>query len=165
MNRLPERTKRLGARLAAVAAALAIAAAPEAAIALDDGQQLLVGGTSGSGSTNLFTAPGIANTYGNDFPGTGLGESAAQIRMVAGTIGKFRLNVVTQGNATSGTVTVTVRVNGVNTELTCSVGIGGGDCGSGGKTLALLNGDKLAVRVVSTLDQGFFAYTYTLTYD
>lgn len=165
MDRLPGRRRRPGARLAALAAALAIAGGAESARALDDGQQLLVGGTSGSATTTLFTAPGIANTYSNDFPGPGLGESAAQIRMVAGTIGKFRLNVVTQGNATSGTVTVTVRINGLNTDLTCSVGTAGGDCGSGGKTVALLNGDKLAVRVASTLDQGFFTYTYTLTYD
>ena len=133
--------------------------------ALDDGQQLLVGGTSGSASGVRYGAPGLANTYNDDFPGTGLGEQAAQIRMTAGTLGKFRANVVTQGNATSGTVTVTVRINEADTILTCTVGTMGGDCGTGGKSIAIANGDKLAVQIDSTLDQGFFTYSYTMIYD
>lgn len=151
--------------LAATAVAALLGGVPERARALDDGQQLLVGGNSGSASGTRFTAPGIANIYSADFPGTSLGEAAAQIRMVAGTVGKFRANVVTQGNATMGSVTLTVKINGIDTDLTCSVGTDGGDCGSGGKTVALVNGDKLAVRVASTLDAGFWTFTFTMTYD
>lgn len=157
-----QRPARLLASLALVGAVLS-AAVP--AHAVDDGQQLLVGGTSGSGAGVRYGAPGLANTYNDDFPGTGLGEQAAQIRMTAGTLGKFRASVVTQGNATSGTVTVTVRINEVDTVLTCTVGTMGGDCGTGGKSIAIANGDRLAVQIDSTLDQGFFTYTYTMIYD
>ena len=157
---------RRGGRLlaaAALAAAMLVVAAP--ARALDDAQQLLVGGNSGSASSVRYTAPGLANIYGADFPGTGLGEQAAQIRMTAGTVGKLRVNVVTQGTATSGGVTITVRVNEADTILTCAVGTAGGECGSGGKAIAVANGDRLAVKVASTLDQGVWAFTFTLIYD
>lgn len=157
--------RRGGLAILATTTALLLGGAPAPAVALDDGQQLLIGGNSGSASGTRFTAPGLANIYNADFPDTGLGEAAAQIRMVAGTVGKFRANILTQGNATSGSVTLTVRVNGVDTDLTCSVGKDGGDCGSGGKAIAILNGDKLAVRIASTLDQGFWTFTFTMTYD
>jgi len=45
------------------------------------------------------------------------------------------------------------------------VGTAGGDCGSGGKSIAIANGDKLAIEVDSTLDQGNWTFTYTLIYD
>ena len=162
LNSITWRNRR-GAILSAAAAALLVIL-PGSALALDDGQQLLIGGNSGSGANTRFTAPGPANIYGADFPDTGLGEAAAQIRMVAGTVGKFRANVVTQ-NATMGSVTMTVRINGLDTELACTVGKDGGDCGSGGKAVALVNGDKLSVRVASTLDTGFWTFTFTMTYD
>jgi hypothetical protein len=145
--------------------ALALAGMARPATALDDGEQLLIGGTSGSGSGVRYGAPGLANTYNDDFPATGLGEMAAQVRMAGGTLRKFRASIVTSGDETSGTVAVMVRVNEADTLLTCSVGIGGGDCGSGGKTIAIAPGDKLAVRVSSTLDTGFWTYSYTMFYD
>ena len=165
MNTRTRRSRRAGRAALAGVLALAVAGLPSRAAALTDGQQLLVGGTSGSASGTRYGAPGLANTYNDDFPATGLGESAAQIRMTAGTLGKFRLAVVTEGTATSGTVTVTVRLNGANTVLTCSVGTDGGDCGSGGKAIAIADGDKIAIRVVSTLDVGFWTYSYTMIYD
>jgi len=127
--------------------------------------QLLVGGNSGSASGTRFTAPGIANIYSIDFPDTGLGEEAAQIRMVGGTLSTFRASIVTQGTAASGSVTLMVRINGSDTMLTCSVGKDGGDCGSGSKSIALLSGDKLAVRIASTLNAGFYTFTFRMTYE
>ena len=154
---------KLAFRLATAAVVIAVLAGPAAA--LDDGQQILAGGTSGSGAGVRYGAPGLANTYNLDFPDTGLGEVAAQIRMTEGKLSKFRVSVATQGNATSGSVTVTVRLNEADTVLTCTVGTDGGDCGSGAKSVNVVNGDRLAVEVDSTLDQGFFAYSYTMLYD
>jgi len=156
-------------RLAVIAASISLliaAVQPTTALALDDNVQLLIGGSNeGFTPLTIFTAPGLTTAVVANSPGLGLGESAAQIRMVAGTLGKFRASVVPSGEANSGTVTLMVRVNGVDTELTCSVAVAGGECGSGGKTVTLLNGDRLSVRVVSTLNMGSFAYTYTMTYD
>ena len=157
--------RRSGRPLAAIVLAGAVLTAATPARALDDGEQLLVGGNSGSAGGIRYTAPGLANIYGADFPGTGLGEQAAQIRMTAGTLEKLRVNVVTQGNATSGNVAVTVRINEADTVLTCTVGTAGGDCGSGGKSIAIANGDKLAVEVASTLDAGFWSFTFSMIYD
>jgi hypothetical protein len=123
---------------------------------------LLTGGTSGSASSTRYTAPGLANTYSANFPAAGLGEQAAQIRMRGARLSKLRVSVVTE-NATSGSVTVTVRVNGAPTVLTCSVGFAGGGCGSSPQAEAVVtNGDRLAVEVVSTLDQGLWTFTYTV---
>jgi len=61
-----------------------LAATP--ARALDDGQQVLVGGSSGGAAGVRYSSPGLANVYGPDFPGAGLGEQAAQIRMTAGLL-------------------------------------------------------------------------------
>jgi hypothetical protein len=154
------------ARLTALLLGIALGPWPvTGANALEDTTQLLTGGNSGSAGGTRFTAPGLGNTYNADFPGTGLGESAAQIRMTAGVLSKLRVKVVTEGTQDSGTVTVMVRLNGADTELTCSVGIAGGECGAGGKSITILNGDLLAIRVASTYNEGFWAYTYTLLYD
>lgn len=99
----------------AVLGASLIAATP--AHALDDGQQLLVGGSSGGAAGVRYSSPGLANFYGNDFPGTGLGEQGAQVRTTAGTPSKLRANAVTQGTASSGSVTVTVPINAADTVL------------------------------------------------
>jgi len=159
------RTSWAGLATAVVVAALVAGPGVRAAAALEDGQQLLTGGNSGSGASTRFTAPGLGNLYGVDFPGTGLGEAAAQIRMTAGVVSKLRVSIVTEGTQDSGTVTAMVRLNGANTELTCSVGIAGGDCGSGGKSFAVLNGDQMAVRIVSTYNEGAWTFTYSLLYD
>ena len=126
---------------------------------------LLSGGNSGSGGGTRYTAPGLGNIYGPDFPDTGLGEQAAQIRMRAATLSLLKVSVVTS-SATSGTVTVTVRINGAATDLSCSVDSEGGNCATGGaKTVAVSTGDRLAVQVVSTLNEGFWTFTYTVQGD
>jgi len=121
---------------------------------------LMSGGNSGSGASVRYTAPGHGNIYGANFPAAGLGEQAAQIRMRAARIGKLRVSILTE-SATSGSVVVTVRVNGVPTMLTCTVGFAGGNCGSN-DDINVQNGDRLAVEIASTLNQGAWTFTYTL---
>src|SRR5262245_28516066 len=114
------------ATLAACVVAAAFAAGP--APALDDAKQVFTGGNSGSGPSTRYSAPGIGNIYPIDFPSTGKGDAAAQIRMPAGTLSDLRVRVQTEGTATTGSVTVKLRVNGVDTTMSCSLGINGGSC-------------------------------------
>jgi hypothetical protein len=124
-------------------------------------QQILTGGNSGSGAGTRYTAPGLGNIYGADFPATGLGESAAQIRMPAGTLKKLKITLVTDGAQTSGQLTVTVRVNGIDSALTCSVDFEGAQCKSP-EFVTLLNDDRVALQVSSTLNTGSWAFTYSV---
>jgi hypothetical protein len=149
--------------LGAVVAATSILVAASA-MALPDGQQLLIGGNSGSGPSVRYTAPSSGTLYNDDFPSAGKGEAAASVRMPAGTLSKLKVSIVTQGNASSGGVALTVRVNGVDTALACSVGTAGGNCGSGA-SVAVASGDDLSVEIASTLNQGFWTFSYSLVFD
>jgi hypothetical protein len=127
-------------------------------------QQLLTGGNSGSGAGTRYTAPGVGNIYGADFPATGLGESAAQIRMPAGTLKKMKVTLVPDGAQTSGQLTVTVRVNGSDSALACSVDFEGGECKIP-ESVTLVSDDRIAIQVSSTLDTGSWAFTYSVKFE
>lgn len=139
--------------------------APSPAFALDDTKQLLTGGNSLGGASPVFTAPGLGNIYGLNFPKTNDGERAAQVRMPAGTLGLFRVQVRTEKVPTSGILKVTVRLNGLNTALGCQVS-STGTCSTGATTVAVADDDKLAIRVENTLvDPGFTTFSYSMTFD
>jgi hypothetical protein len=59
---------------------------------------------------------------------------------------------------------VTVRLNGADTALSCSVGTAGGNCGSGA-SVPVAAGDDLAIKIESTLNSGAWAFTYSLLFD
>jgi len=132
--------------------------------ALDDAQQLLSGGSSMGEGSIIFTSPGMSNQFGTDFPGTGLGSQAAQLRIPKGTLRDLRVSVTTQNVPSSGSATVTVRLNGADTLLTCSVN-GTGYCTST-KSVSIPTGGLVALRVQNTfVGSGLAAYTYSLVYD
>jgi hypothetical protein len=132
-------------------------AAPPAAAA-----QLLIGNVNATADSTRYSAPGGQNQYTIDSPGVGLGEQAAQVRMLAGTLFKLRVRVTTQNVPDSGTLEVMVRVNGTNTQLKCSVA-GSGECSSGGKTKAVTNSSLMAVRISNDfVNPGSIAVTYSL---
>lgn len=152
----------LSGLVAVLGLGLYVVGGPGSARAALGAPQFLAGGASGNGAGTRFTAPGLSNIYGVDFPGANLGEQAAQVRMPDGTLRKLKVTVVPDGSQTSGSVTVTVRVNGNDTDLTCSVDFTGGDCKATGIDVVLLSDDRLAIKVVSTLNGGFWAFTYSV---
>jgi len=132
--------------------------------ALVDGQQLLSGLQSATENSTRFTAPGGGNQFLTDFPGAGLGEQAASIRMPAGTVGALRVNVTTQNVPDSGTFSVMVRLNGADTLLTCQVA-GTGFC-TKLANVTVRNNDLLAIRASNNfVNAGSMTYSYTMTYD
>lgn len=132
--------------------------------ALGDGKQILTGGNSGSGPSVRYTGPGLGNLYNADFPDTGLGEAAASVVMPGGTLSKLRVSIVTQGTATTGGVVLTVRVNGVATALTCSLPTVGGICKST-ETAVIAAEDLVSIEIDSTLDTGFWTFSYSVVLD
>lgn len=155
------RTKSIGTILGAVAA-VTIATSPAAA--LDDARQLLSAGTSqGEGSTQ-FSAPGMSNVYGADFPNTGQGENAASIRVPAGTCRNLRVNVQAASAPMSGSFRARLRVNGADTPLTCTT-TGTGTCNSA-QSVAVATNDKVTIKVSNTfVGSGNLAWTATLEFD
>jgi hypothetical protein len=140
--------------------ALCMLAAPPAAAA-----QLLIGGSSTTENSTRFSAPGLGNQYTADFPGTGLGEEAAQVRTIVGTLSKFRVRVRTATNPSAGSFTVTVRVNGADTQLTCTLN-GPGDCSAGNKVKALTNSSLLSVSASNDFaDAGSITYSYSMMFE
>jgi len=155
----------LGAGMLAIATgfgALLLAATP--AGALGDTQQLLAGGNSmGEGATQ-YTSPGFANQFGIDFPGTGLGEKAVQLRMPAGVLSTLRVKLTTQTTPVSGVFSVMVRKNGADTVLTCQLMATGACTALVNVTIA--NNDRLAVRISNSFTgSGVMGYSYTLLFD
>jgi hypothetical protein len=133
--------------------------------AVSNAQQVLMGGNSMAEGSTVFTAPGLANHYGADFPGPGLGATAAQIRMPAGGIVKIlRVKVTTASVPDSGNLTVTVMRNGANTTLACQVS-GTGTCNSNVIVNFSVN-DRIAIRVSNNfVGSGLMTYTYSLLLD
>jgi len=139
-------------------------AAPPAGALVDTAHVVSGGSTLGRGLTR-FTAPGLATIYQADFLGAGLGESAAQILMPAGTLSKLRVKILTEAAPSSGSFTAMVRVNGADTVLTCQLSATG-QCSSGNKSKALSNNALVAVRVSNNFpDSGAVAFSYTLQFD
>jgi len=156
------------ARAAMLAAGIGFVAWLSAATpiqALDDTQQLLSGGNSLSENETRFVAPGSAGSYTADSPNTGLGESAAQIRMPAGVLSALRVKLTTATAPSSGTFTLMVRKNGADTVLFCSR-TSTGNCIGGAKTITFATNDLLSIRVSNNfVGSGPMGYTYTLVFD
>ena len=158
-------------RSRAAAAALSLALgflflAPQPAGALNNRQQLLLGGNSTTQSSTRYTSPGFGNQFTADFPSTGLGEQAASARMVGGgVLSNFWVRIYTTNVPTSGSFTVTVRINGVATALTCTL-FGTGQCQSGAATVNIANGARLAIEATNDFpDSGNITYSYSLLLD
>ena len=73
--------------------------------------------------------------------------------------------MATEGTATAGTVTVTVRVNGAPTGLACSVPTAGGACKIIKTPVPILAEDLVAIQIVSTLDAGAWTFSYSIQFD
>lgn len=149
------------ARTFAAVVASVLLAFPGVADALGDKKQILIGGNVGEGSQVLWTAPGLGVVY--EHPS----NVPAHVQMPKGRVGRLRAAVITDGTATSGSVTVTVTVNAENTALSCTVSsLIGGTCETPKKTwVHVSDGQFLAVKVTSTLDQGEFTFNYSMIYD
>ena len=140
-------------------------AAPSARALVDTAHVVGGGGAVGEATTN-FQSPGLGNIYSNDFPAAGLGESAAQMLMPAGTLSKVRVKITTTTAPSSGAFTLMVRVNGADTVLTCQIPFGSTQCSTGNKTKGLLTNSPLAVRVTNNfVSSGNIAFTYTMQFD
>jgi hypothetical protein len=139
-------------------------AAPPAG-ALNDTQQLLAGGDFvAEGVVTLFTSPGLARSYDINTPGIGLGESAAQLRMPGGVLSALKVKLTTATAPSSGTFSVSVRINGGNTLLTCQIAATGTCNAIANVTVA--NNSRLAVRVSNTfIGAGNMGYSYTLLFN
>jgi hypothetical protein len=140
-------------------------AAPPARALVDTAHVISGGTTTGGVASPFFTAPGLGNIYiatgfGNQ------GEEAAQVLFPAGTLSKLRVKLTTENAPTSGTFTLMVRVNGTDTNLTCSL-TEAGTCSAGNKVKALNNNALLAIRVTNTLNAGAGAqaFTYSMQFD
>jgi hypothetical protein len=151
--------------IAGLGLAVWLLAAPQAG-ALSNRQQILIGGGSFGGVSPIYTSPGLANLYGQDFPSTGKGETAAQARMSGGgVLSVLFVRLQTQNVPSSGSLTVTVRVNGADTAMTCTVG-GSGQCAYTASTVTINNGDRLAIQVTNDFTgAGNLAFNYSLLFD
>jgi hypothetical protein len=145
-----------------LAAALSLATAVSAH-ALSDTRQLLVAGTSQVEGGLSFAGPGMSNVFGENFPGTGLGEQAGSIRMPAGSLSRLRVNVVTQNAPASGFLRVMLRINGANTTLTCIV-TGTGTCNRN-PAVAVPNNAMVTFRVSNNfVGSGFISWSATIEF-
>jgi hypothetical protein len=123
--------------------------------ALEDTAQIIAGsGSAGTGT--IFAAPS-----GSQY----VAEAPASVPFPSGTLSKLRVNLTTQNVPTGGSVSVTVRVNGADTNVTCSLAASG-ICTSGNKAKALNNNALVALRVTSDLaDAGTQNFTYSFQLD
>ena len=133
-----------------------------AAGVLGSGGQVLTGGfNQGAAFANGFTGPGWTTTLAPDYPDTGEGEAAIQIRLPAGTLSNLRVHVQTQNVPSSGSLIVMVRINGADTALTCSVTTTG-DCTSTA-SVAIKDNDRLALEITNSFpDEGNWTLTYSI---
>jgi len=130
--------------------------------ALNDSQQILLGGNSTTESSTRYSFPGMGNQFADNFLGDGM--SAASVRLPAGSLRSLRVNVTTQSAPDSGTITVTVMKNGVATSLACSTS-GTGSC-QRSRQIHFQANDTLVVEAANNfVNSGTIAYTYSLVYD
>jgi len=135
--------------------------------ALSNKFTILTGGfNQGQNISTVYTAPGLTAAFNPDYPDTGEGEGAVQLRMHQGELSYLRVKLVTQNIPSGGSLVVTVRINGADTALTCTL-TASGNCGTGKSTkVAISKNDKLAIEIDSDLaDEGNFVLTYTLLFD
>jgi hypothetical protein len=158
----------LGAAVLAVGVGVAawFLAAPPAG-ALNNRQQILYGGNTVSPVDTHFTSPGFGNgKLGPDFPATGLGEQSLQLRMSGGgVLSLLWVRLTTATTPSSGSFTVTVRINGADTALTCTL-FSSGQCQTGATTVNIPNGARLSLSVSNNfVGSGNMSYTYTMLLD
>lgn len=125
----------------------------------------MVQGVDAGGTARIYSAPGLQNAFGLDFPSAGEGPSAGSIRMPeAGKLSKLRVHVVTTSTPASGSLTVTIFKNGNPTNMKCSV-TGEGNCNSS-NSVNFSAGDRLVVEAMNTFDgSGLLTYTYAMILD
>ena len=141
---------------------------PPPLAALPDTQLYLTGGQSTAGDPDTpsvrYVAPGTLFNNSIDFPGTGLGEMAVQMPMRQGRFKRLDVNLTTQNVPASGTFTLMVRRNGVDTAMSCSLTVSG-TCSST-NNVAFNNGAKLSLKWTNSMDSpGNSQFTYVLVYD
>jgi hypothetical protein len=123
--------------------------------ALEDTAHIIMGGT-GIANGSSFVSP-LGNGYGN--------EAKAQTPFSAGTLSKLRVKLTTDNVPTAGAVTVVVRVNGADTNVTCSL-TASGICTSGNKAKALNNNALVSMRITNDLtDAGGTVVTWSFQLD
>ena len=139
-------------------------AAPPAE-ALNNRQQLLLGGGNWGGVSPVFSAPGMP-IVGNDFPSAGMGETGVQVRMSGGgVLSVLFVRLRTQNVPSSGSLTVMVRINGADTAMTCQV-FGSGQCAFTASTVTINNGDRLALRITNDfVGAGSLIVSYSMLLD
>lgn len=131
--------------------------------ALVDTSQVLSGGNFVSNTDTYWTSPGAAQ-IGVATHGLAMAESMVQLRMPEGVLSTLRVKITTQNVPSSGSFTVMVRKNGVNTVLTCQR-TASGDCNGPG-SVAFANNERLAIRVTNSfVGAGNVGYTYTLLFN
>jgi hypothetical protein len=155
-------------KASATLAGLGLAAwilAAQPAGALNNALQVLIGGGSFGGASPVFTSPGLANLCGADFPSAGAGETAAQIRMPPGTLSQLYVRLQTQNVPSSGSLTVTVRLNGVSTAMSCQL-FGSGQCKFTGSTVSVNRAAKLAIQITNDfVGAGNIAFNYSILFN
>lgn len=117
-------------------------------------------------SATGFLAPGGSQTFPPDFPGPGLGEASAQIRMPAGKLSMLRCQVVADTAPASGDITFVVRVNGADTPVAASTP-GVAPCDSGTSEITIADDDLVSVRVSNTYagSTNFVNFTFSLMFE
>jgi len=138
--------------------------APWPVEALTDTSQILSGGQSSANGQTRYLAPGTLFNNSIDNPAIGTGETAVSLSMFAGTVRGLRVNLTTATAPTGGTFVLTVRKNGANTNLSCTL-TASGTCFDPGKS-PFKAGDLLSIQTVNTLaDSGTSVFTYVLQFD
>lgn len=134
-----------------------------------ENRQLLSGSgqLSGQGAQSVvFSAPGGSQSLPPDFPLAGLGETASQIVMPEGTIRNLRVISVPHNTGTSGNVDFVVRVNGVDTPVTCQIS-GNGIADSGAAIVTIADGDLVTIRAENGLQGNVkvnFSYSFEFSF-
>jgi hypothetical protein len=124
--------------------------------ALVDTAQILIG-SNGIGGGTIFMSPSGTSAS--------VTESRVQVPFPAGTLSSLRVRLVTENVPTGGSLSAMVRVNGIDTTLTCSL-VASGICTSGNKQKAVNNNGLVSLRVDSDLaDAGITTMLFSLQFD
>ena len=135
-----------------------------AAPTVSQAAQVLSGGGVMADPGVAFTSPGLL-LYDANIPVPGAGEKAVQLRMPPGTLSRLRVRVITGNVPSSGSLSVTVRINGADSVLTCSVA-GTGNCSNAGSVTLPTANKRLSIRIANGLvAAGNTAFTYTVEFE
>jgi hypothetical protein len=129
-------------------------------------RQILSGGfNQGASLATVYHAPGWVTALQPTYPSASDGENAIQIRLPEGTLSRLSIRVRTATAATGGSYVVTVRINGADTALTCTV-TGQADCTTAANvTVPVNDGDRLALEITSTLaNEGNNTVNYSMLF-